>query len=526
MLHLIHEYIDKLKKVDEQLEKLMSDRKVIETELSALTTAIKDQSETFGKIISFSHDCAFIFDRNSRFTYASISGASLLNLKQLDIIGRTWRELRLPREVMIPFEAHLQTVFLLGTALSKVTKVAFPQGIRYLEYFLNPVYGKNNAVVAAFCIIRDVTQNKEAETIQQQLTQAYINEAQRLQQLIDIAPMAILTVDGEGFITAINQAAIQFLPQLSDRFKIGGRDRISLPLEESGPDDELITRALNGQETKACLCQRHDKYFLVSVHSIYSNDRESILGAVAFYQDVTEVEKLRAEIARMDRLNLVGEMAAGVAHEIRNPMTVVMGYIQLLSSKAEAEGKEKYSVIMQELNRINEIVSDFLTLAKNKSVEKISQNLNGIIGGVLPLIQTDALEHGIKVAVDLEDSLPKLLLNEKEIKQLLLNLTRNAIEVMNSNGVLTIQTRHTKTEVILSVADTGKGIDPDHFPKIFDPFFTTKEDGTGLGLAICQSIVERHSGRIEVKSKKGMGTLFQISFPQHPVSKLSTTQRM
>lgn len=514
MLQLIQEYISKLTEVDKQLEKLMTDRKIIETELSALTTAIKNQSEVFGKIISLSHDCAFILDGHSRFTYASISGAQLFGLKQLDVIGKNWRELGLPREIMIPFEAHLKTVFLLGTSMSKVAKVAFPHGIRYLEYFLNPIFGRNHVVAAVFCVARDVTQNKESETIQQQLTLQYINEAQRLQQLIDTAPLAILTVDSEGFITAINNTAIQLLPQIYNRFKSSQVHQMSMAIQEDYADDLLIARALQGEEINSRLCQRGEKCFLASVHPTREPSSGKIIGAVAFYQDITELEQLRKELARLDRLNLIGEMAAGVAHEIRNPMTVVMGYIQMLAAKAEDEQREKYAIIMEELNCINTIVTDFLSLAKNKAVVKEEQNINSIINSIVPLLQADAAKHDIEVVLNLEEAMPMLLLNEKEMKQLILNLSRNAIEAMTAKGKLYIKTKVRPDKVELITIDNGCGIDQEYMSKIFDPFFTTKDCGTGLGLAVCYSIVERHGGKIDLKSTVGAGTTFTISFPR------------
>nr|WP_092069672.1 ATP-binding protein [Dendrosporobacter quercicolus]NSL47551.1 PAS domain-containing protein [Dendrosporobacter quercicolus DSM 1736]SDL94076.1 PAS domain S-box-containing protein [Dendrosporobacter quercicolus] len=515
MLELIQDYIEKLKNVDKQLETLLSDRKIIETELSALTKAIKRQSRVFGAIVSMSNECSFIIDRNATFTYASIAGAQLLGLKQLDVIGKNWRELGLPREVMVPFEAHLKTAFLLGTSVTNVAKVQFPYGIRYMEYYLNPVLGKTLNVDAVFCVIRDVTQHKESETVQQQLTLQYLHENQRLQQLTDAAPMAILTVDGDGFITAINQAAIELLPHISDSFKGPKLYRTSLKLHNDTCGGALIARALNGEEIKSGLFEYNDRHYLISAFPTREKDTGVILGAVAFYQDITEVEKLRKELARLDRLNLIGEMAAGVAHEIRNPMTVVMGYLQMLSGRAEDGLQEKYDIIMEELNRINAIVTDFLSLAKDKLVEKESSNLNEIINSIYPLIMADATKNDIEVKLVLADDMPELLLNEKEIKQLILNLVRNAIEAMKADcRRLGIETHVHDDKVELITSDSGCGIDSQHLNKIFDPFFTTKDNGTGLGLAVCQSIVDRHKGSVEIRSEIGRGTAVIVTLPR------------
>ncbi|VBB06707.1 pas fold-4 [Lucifera butyrica] len=512
MLQLIQEYIEKLKKVDEQLERLTSDRNVIETELTALSNAINNQSESFGRIISFSHDCVFILDRNCRFTYASISGAQLFGLKQMDMIGKNWRELKLSKEMMIPFEAYLKTVFMLGIPTSQVTRAVFPYGIRYLEYFLNPVFNKHHVVDAVFSVVRDVTQRKESETVQKQLTIQYLDESQRLQQMIDTAPMAILTVDRDGFIIASNQLAAELLPDITDKLKMV----INSHLDAGGLDDSdeaLIARALNGEEINGFFRQDRNKSFLISAYPIKEYNTDNIVGAIAYYQDISELENLRNEYARLDRLKLIGEMAAGVAHEIRNPMTVVKGYLQVLTNKAEPDLQERYSIIMNELNRIDTIVTDFLSLARNKTVTKEICNLNNIIAGTFPLLQADAAESGIEIKLNLAEVVPELLLNEKEIKQVLFNLSRNSIQAMQPKGLLRIETKVSANAVKLIVADNGCGIEADYLNKIFDPFFTTKDTGTGLGLAICQSIVERHAGKIEVQSKVGKGTSFFITFP-------------
>lgn len=515
MLELIQDYIDKLKKVDGQLERLMSDRQLIETELSALATAIKSQSEVFGKIISLNQDCAYILDSNCRFKYASISGARLFGFQQTEVIGRNWRELGLPREIMIPFEAHLKTVFLLGTSVSQVAKVSFPYGIRYLEYYLSPIVSRNGIVEAVYCVARDVTQKKESETIQEQLTLEYLNEAQRLQHLIDIAPMAIITVDSEGFITAINQTALTLLPQINKRFCTRGRYQLPFTELEDGTDELLITRALKGEEIKGSLCEREDKLYIINVYPTKDKMTGKVLGAVAFYQDVTELERLRKEIMRLERLNLIGEMAAGVAHEIRNPMTVVMGYIQLLAVKADEEQKKKYDIIFEELNHINSIVTDFLSLAKNKAVIKEYKNINSIITNLFPLLQTDAAKHDMEVFLNLDSQMPETYISEKEVRQLILNLSRNAIEAMVGKGKLIIETQVLPEKIILRMIDTGCGIDNDSINKIFDPFFTTKDNGTGLGLSICQSIVERHKGTIIINSDNGIGTTVTVTFPRY-----------
>lgn len=510
MMKLVQEYIEKLRKVDEQLVKVMSDRKIIEKELSNLAVEIRQQTEVFGKLVTFTFDSTFIFNKKGIFTYASLSAAQLLGLTPTEMIGKNWRDLYLPRDVMIPFEAHLKTVFNLGTPLSRNTRVQFPIGVRYLEYFLNPVLNKTRTVDAVVCVIRDITDQYIADTVQHQLTQEYLNEAQRLQQLIDNAPMAIIAVDNEGYITAINATALSFLPNIRDNRFLNSLDNNTH--NDQYEEAEIIDRTLKGEYVTAHCIQRGTQYFMVNSYPMKDKQTASILGAVIFYQDITEQEQLRKKLQWIDRITLIGEMAAGVAHEIRNPMTVVKGYVQMLSMKAEPDKMEQYQIILEEIDRINKIVTDFLSLARNKNTEKSNQNINKIIRNLHPLLQADATKYDIEVDIGIDEAVPNILLNEKEIIQLILNLCRNGIEAIGKKGHITIRTDYTQKNIELRVGDSGAGIPKEHIDKIFDPFYTTKADGTGLGLSICLSIVERHGGTIYINSD-AIGTEVIVTFP-------------
>lgn len=226
------------------------------------------------------------------------------------------------------------------------------------------------------------------------------------------------------------------------------------------------------------------------------------------YDDKLQVQE---ELARMDRLKLIGEMAAGVAHEVRNPMTVAKGYLQIMARNNPGVAS-KVQVVFEELNRVEMLITDFLSLARNKPTEYSKADLNTILDRVYPLIYASAMKKNIKIDV-YPSALPELYLNEKEITQVLLNLARNSIEATDVGGKVEIRTKIADNRVLLEVVDTGEGIPQDLVPKIFDPFFTTKSNGTGLGLSICASIVERHGGKISVDSVVGQGTNFSVELP-------------
>ncbi|WP_371363915.1 Adaptive-response sensory-kinase SasA [Sporomusa rhizae] len=243
---------------------------------------------------------------------------------------------------------------------------------------------------------------------------------------------------------------------------------------------------------------------------IYDNDG-NLLALEGIIRDITSRKSLEQIALRADRLNTVGEMAASVAHEIRNPMTTVRGYLQFLVSKEEFSlYRDRFELMIQELDRTNSIIKEYLCMAKEKRTDLKKCCLNRIIKSLLPLIQAEAIASATDVAHELSE-IPELQLDENEIRQLLLNLVRNGLEAMPTGGSLTIRTFMDKGKVILSVNDKGHGI-PDHIlNNLGKPFLTTKDTGTGLGLPMCYRIAQRHQADIQVKTSN-QGTTFFIRF--------------
>lgn len=229
-------------------------------------------------------------------------------------------------------------------------------------------------------------------------------------------------------------------------------------------------------------------------------------------ENVMNRKQFEQEIARLDRLNLVGEMAAGISHEIRNPLTTVQGFLQFLSNKEDIQHyKSHIALMLDELERANSIISEFLSMGKTKPTELKIQNLNKIVWALAPLIEADARRYDKYLEMDLKD-VPDLLLDEEEIRQVILNLARNGLEAMEPEGTLTLKTDFVNNTVILAVKDQGKGIDSQILEKLGTPFFTTKEHGTGLGLATCFGIAARHNGSLVIASGP-TGSTFSLKIP-------------
>lgn len=247
---------------------------------------------------------------------------------------------------------------------------------------------------------------------------------------------------------------------------------------------------------------------LLSSREIAINDEPCWLNVVT---DITEKKRMDAEIARLDALNLVGEMAASIGHEVRNPMTTVRGYLQLFQRKAEFNPhSERLVTMIEEIDRANAIITEFLSLAKNKHTNMVHGNLNNVVQALFPLMQADALRLGHQLEVSCS-AIPDTIFDEAEIRQLILNLFRNAMDAMELFGVATVRTYCADDAVVLEVSDNGRGIPPEIREKLGTPFFTTKENGTGLGLAVCYRVAQRHGATIDVDSSPA-GTTFSIRF--------------
>lgn len=222
---------------------------------------------------------------------------------------------------------------------------------------------------------------------------------------------------------------------------------------------------------------------------------------------ISELEQTQAEL----QYNVIGEMAAGIGHEVRNPMTTVRGYLQMFQNKEEFSAyRKQLAVMIDELDRANLIITRFLSLSKNKRVELRLSNINSVLKNLFPLLQADAYEQGHEIFLKLSD-IPDFSFDDKEIVQLVVNLVRNGLEAMKSPGVLIISTNYSNKFVTLSVEDTGSGIAPEILGKLGTPFVTTKEEGTGIGLSVCFRIAERHKAVIDITTSK-QGTKFTVSF--------------
>ncbi len=251
------------------------------------------------------------------------------------------------------------------------------------------------------------------------------------------------------------------------------------------------------------------------------------VGTIVVLRDLTSVRELEAAVRHADRLSSLGTLAAGLAHEIKNPLGGIKGAAQLLEMELpdDSELLEHIRVVLKEVKRVNRIVEELLHLAAPRKLELSRVNIHKVLGDLVLLQKRATADKSIVFQQHLDPSIPPILADEGLITQLFLNLIRNAVEALDEEGMIRITSRivadYSMTQkgegrsrmVALDVSDNGPGIPPEVLDNLFTPFFTTKARGTGLGLAICQKIVAEHRGMMKVESDPGRGTTFTVMLP-------------
>ncbi|MCM3735801.1 ATP-binding protein [Bacillus cytotoxicus] len=233
---------------------------------------------------------------------------------------------------------------------------------------------------------------------------------------------------------------------------------------------------------------------------------------IRFQSYVRTIQNMFEEAQQAEKLAVIGKMATTIAHEVRNPLTSLKGFTQLQREK-HPEDAECYNIMVQEIERINAIVSELMVLGKPKKRHYALYNIKDILYYVISIVEQSASQHGITISAALARKLPSIQCDEKQMKQVFLNIIKNAIESMPGGGNIIVEANVAHEQIVVSVTDEGCGISKEKMDKIGAAFYTTKENGTGLGLMVTYKILEEHHGEIEFESELGVGTRVNIKLP-------------
>ncbi len=228
---------------------------------------------------------------------------------------------------------------------------------------------------------------------------------------------------------------------------------------------------------------------------------------------INKIKSAQEHMVKTEKLYAVGEFSAGIAHEIKNPLTPIMMLIRRVKEEKESLSDNDIDIIEKELNRIDRIVTEFLAFARPDNVEKTEVNINDVLNEVITITRPKIDRSGISLIEKYSNSLPDIIGTHDALKQVFLNIMLNAIQAMDGRGgELTVETSAYDRSIQLIIRDTGIGIPEEYLKKIYDPFFTTKKDGTGMGLALTHNIISDHSGKISIDSSPGHGTIVKVEF--------------
>jgi two-component system, NtrC family, sensor histidine kinase HydH len=351
-------------------------------------------------------------------------------------------------------------------------------------------------------------------------TSAFANE------VVMHLPVGLIATDHLGRVTFFNPSAAKISGLAADTVKDQASDTI-LPLQLWRLKQEIDHGATISEKELECTFSGGRTVPLSVSATRIVNETGDFVGQMMILRDLGEVRRLQDEIRRQEKLVALGGLAAGVAHEIRNPLSSIKGLATFFAAQFEdgSESKQAASVMIQEVDRLNRVISELLDFARPTDLSRSLTELAPLLDRSIQLIQQEAANQNIRIQTDIADDLCQVMIDADRIAQCLLNIFLNAIQAMENGGTLTVRCHmgsHRQAKIVIH--DTGPGIAADHLNKIFDPYFTTKNKGTGLGLAIVHKIAEAHQARLKVESTPGAGTAFTLWFACHDPDD-SNTQR-
>ncbi|WP_334076000.1 ATP-binding protein [Paenibacillus sp. A14] len=336
---------------------------------------------------------------------------------------------------------------------------------------------------------------------------------EHLESIINQTADAIHVIDLEGRVLRVNSAFEELFGWTSEEI-IGTKPEFISPILLSEGESSRETR--RGKpfvltETVRLRKDGSEVHVSISESPIY-DEHGRIIAYISITRDMTEHNKMEELLRRSEKLTTVGQLAAGVAHEIRNPLTTLRGFLQM-QQRTKSINQLHTDIMLSELDRINLIVSEFLILAKPQAVQFEVRDVRFTLGDVISLLDSEAHLHNIEFHPHFSASPVLVHCEENQLKQVFINILKNAMEAMPGGGAIRLQLAEESGAAVIRVTDEGEGISKERLEKLGEPFYTNKEKGTGLGLMVTQRIIEGHKGTMRIESELGKGTCVTIILP-------------
>ncbi|WP_051591270.1 PAS domain S-box protein [Bacillus sp. UNC438CL73TsuS30] len=382
----------------------------------------------------------------------------------------------------------------------------------WVDTTIVPFLNENGKPYQYVAIRTDISNRKKAEEHLKQM----VKENTDIKFALDQSSIVAFT-DAQGKITSVNDKFCEISKY--SREEIIGKDHNIL---NSGFHSKEYFKSLwktigEGNVWKGEIRNKAkdgSHYWVDTTIIPFLNDQGKPYQYLAIRNDITERKRTEEVLHRQDKLAAVGQLAAGVAHEIRNPLTSMRGYAEFLQlDETDPERLEFLNIILDEIERVNTIVEDFMVLAKPKAVELEEKNVVPVIKNVVSLLEFEARKKNVRLHFECNQEIIQIECDENRLKQVFLNFIKNGIEAMPNGGELHVKTLIHENNVQISIQDTGVGIPKEKLKNLGEPFFTTKKNGNGLGLMVSFKIIESHNGKVFVESEPNKGTTFNILLP-------------
>ncbi|PFA69353.1 PAS domain-containing sensor histidine kinase [Bacillus sp. AFS015802] len=471
------------------------------TEKRQMEIQLKRNEELFKGLFEEAIDAIVLWDQDGRVLKANSSALKIFECTLSELLSKKIRDFVYPLESQ-KFDLVMEQLNRSGAVRDEVLFLMPNNQLKHLEFTskLHSVDGYN------MTIFRNVSERYQMEK--------ELRESEERFRKIFEGSLDGLLLTNHNYVVVDANPEVSHIIQMEKDQLIGKDVREILNIEpgEETYDDYLKQLKEEGQATFLKTLSYRDKVQYVELSSKYnllSNLNLTII------RDITEQIEMQEQLRKSDTLSVVGELAAGIAHEIRNPMTALKGFIQLLENSVGKDHEMYFNVITSEFQRIESIITEFLVLAKPQAIQYQETDLIKIMKDTVELLSAQAVMHNVQYEESYEENLPTIVAEPNQLKQVFINVIKNAIEVMTGGGVISISIRETYDEMIhIEIKDQGGGISKDKIKKLGEPFYTTKERGTGLGLMVSFKIIKEHKGSVQVESIVGEGTIFHIYLPK------------
>jgi two-component system, sporulation sensor kinase E len=374
---------------------------------------------------------------------------------------------------------------------------------KHIRTSLYPVRDENDKIFEVACISSEVL---PLEIIRRNLDQ----NMQRFKQLFNYARDAIVLCDSAFKIVEANQTACALL-ELKREELLNQKITALFLKSKQHQIEKNWEDVLNGKKISGEFSYSTSNGLLKEIEYTCEKDRVPEWHVILL-KDITDQKETEQKLLKAETLNVVGELAAGVAHEIRNPLTSLKGFVQLIRNQTK-DYDQYLSIILSEVDRIEHIIKEFLVLSKSHSQSFESTNIKDIVRDTVELLNSQAILKNVEIKTEYDEHFPLLYCDPMQLKQVFINFVKNAIEASSPGESVEVGIKKDREYIQVQIRDNGCGMDEDTLSKIGKPFFTTKEEGTGLGMMVSNNIIKHHNGKIDVKSEIGKGTEFLISLP-------------